>query len=82
MDSLLYLSQFDIAYRSWGFWGMVLFYPAIFGNFLLGIKIIETGIEKKWDADYIIHPLLIASIFLPLMIGMPLIWIVQRMVVN
>jgi len=76
-----YANQFDMAYQNWGFWGMVLFYPVLFLNFLSCIKIIEYGIESGWGQD-LIYLLTFSAMFLPIMIGIPLIWEIQRMVVN
>jgi hypothetical protein len=76
-----YASQFDMAYQNWGIIGMILYYPIIFGNFLLCIKILEYGLESGWS-DSTIFFLYLSAMFIPLMIGIPAILTLQRMVVN
>lgn len=80
MPSIPFMNQFDLAYNAGGFWWMVLYYPVIFGNFLLCMKLFEYGISKGWGKD-LTTLIVITAMFIPCLIIYPSLWILNTQVV-
>ncbi len=72
-----YLSQIEIVSQSWGNWSPAVYYAAIFLNFLLCIKIYDYGVDAGWGIDFTLF-LSISAMLVPIMIGLPLIWLVSK----
>lgn len=71
---------FDIPYQFGGTLWMILYYPLIFGNMLLCIKILELGSENGWGQD-LTFTLAISSMFI-LMLIEPLVWFINHVLLK
>ena len=74
------LGPFDLPYNFGGNLWMILYYPVIFGNMLLCIKILELGSENGWGQD-LTFALVFCSIFLVMLID-PLIWFINHILLK
>ena len=72
-----YLSQIEIIQQNWGSWAPIFYYAAFFINFLLCIWIIDYGFDSGWGIDLTML-LSISAMLLPVIIGLPLIWLISK----
>ena len=72
-----YLSQIEIIQQNWGSWAPIFYYAAIYINFLLCIWILDHGFDAGWGMDLTLF-LSISAMFVPIMIGFPLIWLASK----
>ena len=74
------LGPFDAPYLFGGNLWMILYYPLIFGNMLLWVKIVELGAENGWGQDLTII-LTICSMFIVMLIE-PCIWFINHILLK
>jgi hypothetical protein len=72
-----YLSQIEIVSQSWGYWAPAIYYAAIFINFLFCIWLLDYGCDAGWGFD-LSAILSISAMFIPIMIGVPAIWLLSK----
>ena len=60
------MNEFDKAYSMGGLYWMILFWQAIFVNFVLTIKLIEYGLINDWSPDSISLGVILLIVLIPM----------------
>jgi hypothetical protein len=79
-QSVPVLGPFDAPHLFGGNLWMVLYYPLIFGNMLLCVKILELGSENGWGQDLTLM-LAFSSMFIIMLIE-PFIWFINHILLK